>query len=554
MGARAQRGYAPRPGGRCRGRVVAGRPGNTGGGSGGAPFEFEVAFATGALAEARRVVDGGYVGVRPTRRLARDAAICACVVAHLCEDADAGPFLAPVPVDAYPTYRAAIAPNQPSDLGTVLWRLDVGGAAHAADVQRAVRNIWNNCKRFNAPQSELGGIADALGMRAARLFTAWLAGGDDVPAAPADAVACAHCDRPSAVGGGGDGAPRCARCAAAGARGDLPRRSEEAAQRERAARSGARTVAGAAPHRGATARSREYLVKWRGRSYVSSSWEAAADIAGDREAAAAIAEFANRRPRGAVTPAAHGALFVAELERATIPRIDIQPILCASPAAATSGDLHALRVSNVHPGPFLPVGVGDVICQIGGLEVLGRRLDEIGAQIQEALDAPSVSLVLFRPRPGASHRAAAAAAATAWRNRPAASGGADGGGAAAPPPRALRDYQVAGVGWLVANFAAGRGCILADEMGLGKTAQACRTIAAVLADGGAPNAAALVVAPLSTIEQWRRELDAWAPDLEVCVYHDATARGRELIRHFEWGDGTAPKFDVVVCVQTNHSF
>lgn len=173
--------------------------------------------------------------------------------------------------------------------------------------------------------------------------------------------------------------------------------------------------------------------------------------------------------------------------------------------------------------------------------------------------APSVLFRLFRPRPDASSSAAAAAADAAWRR-----GGAvlDLRPEAPPPPptaaikdtetatalpvRTLRDYQVAGVGWLIANHAAGRGCILADEMGLGKTAQACRAVAAALAGGAQPNAAALIVAPLSTIEQWRRELNAWTPALEVCIYHDATARGRDLIRHFEWGDCSAPKFDVVV--------
>jgi chromodomain-helicase-DNA-binding protein 7 len=205
------------------------------------------------------------------------------------------------------------------------------------------------------------------------------------------------------------------------------------------------------------------------------------------------------------------------------------------------------------------VGVGDVICGIGDLEVLGRRLDEICAQIQTALNAPSVLFRLFRPRPDASSSAAAAAADAAWRR-----GGAvldlrpeappppptaaikDAETATALPTRTLRDYQVAGVGWLIANHAAGRGCILADEMGLGKTAQACRAVAAALMGGAQPNAAALIVAPLSTIEQWRRELNAWTPALEVCIYHDATARGRDLIRHFEWGDCAAPKFDVVV--------
>ena len=90
-----------------------------------------------------------------------------------------------------------------------------------------------------------------------------------------------------------------------------------------------------------------------------------------------------------------------------------------------------------------------------------------------------------------------------------------------------------------------RGCILADEMGLGKTAQACCALDRILGLVHS-EAVALVVVPLSTIEQWRRELAVWAPRLEVCVYHDATSRGRELMRYFEWGEDTSPRFDVLV--------
>ena len=82
-------------------------------------------------------------------------------------------------------------------------------------------------------------------------------------------------------------------------------------------------------------------------------------------------------------------------------------------------------------------------------------------------------------------------------------------------------------------------------MGLGKTAQTCCVLDRILGSMRG-EAMALVVVPLSTIEQWRRELAVWAPRLEICVYHDATSRGRELMRHFEWGEGTSPKFDVLV--------
>jgi len=44
----------------------------------------------------------------------------------------------------------------------------------------------------------------------------------------------------------------------------------------------------------------------------------------------------------------------------------------------------------------------------------------------------------------------------------------------------------------------------------------------------------LVVAPLSTVQHWRREIEEWT-DLFCCVYHDSGGeKSRKLIREFEW--------------------
>ncbi|KAJ1444677.1 hypothetical protein M885DRAFT_474220, partial [Pelagophyceae sp. CCMP2097] len=126
----------------------------------------------------------------------------------------------------------------------------------------------------------------------------------------------------------------------------------------------------------------------------------------------------------------------------------------------------------------------------------------------------------------------------------AAAPGADAAASVAPAPRpggrVLRDYQRAGVDWLVACLDARRGSVLADEMGLGKTAQVCvylETARGALGPRPAAGAARvkpfLVVVPLSTVEHWRRELAAWT-DCQVCVYHDAGRDARDLRRHFEW--------------------
>lgn len=74
----------------------------------------------------------------------------------------------------------------------------------------------------------------------------------------------------------------------------------------------------------------------------------------------------------------------------------------------------------------------------------------------------------------------------------------------------LREYQVDGFRWLARLADAELAGCLADDMGLGKTLQA---IALLL--HRAKHGPALVVAPTSVCDNWRRELARFAPSLEV---------------------------------------
>lgn len=86
----------------------------------------------------------------------------------------------------------------------------------------------------------------------------------------------------------------------------------------------------------------------------------------------------------------------------------------------------------------------------------------------------------------------------------------------------LRPYQAQGVCWLMQAAAHGIGVCLADDMGLGKTLQ---TIAFLLSRPGP----ALVVAPLTVLPVWERELARWAPHLRVRRHEGA---GRILAEGF----------------------
>jgi SNF2 family DNA or RNA helicase len=90
-------------------------------------------------------------------------------------------------------------------------------------------------------------------------------------------------------------------------------------------------------------------------------------------------------------------------------------------------------------------------------------------------------------------------------------------------PAALHPFQLTGV---LALLQADR-ILLADDMGLGKTIQAIAAIR-ILAHRAALRKA-LVVVPASVINQWRRELRRWAPDLRVIA-----VRGPASNRAWQW--------------------
>lgn len=83
----------------------------------------------------------------------------------------------------------------------------------------------------------------------------------------------------------------------------------------------------------------------------------------------------------------------------------------------------------------------------------------------------------------------------------------------------LRPYQAQGVCWLMQAAAQGLGVCLADDMGLGKTVQ---TIA-FLQSRRTPPGPALVVAPLTVLPVWERELNRFAPGFRV-LRHDGPER------------------------------
>ena len=132
--------------------------------------------------------------------------------------------------------------------------------------------------------------------------------------------------------------------------------------------------------------------------------------------------------------------------------------------------------------------------------------------------------------------------------------------------KTLRPYQWEGFRWLKNNYNEGKNSILADEMGLGKTIQVISLMEHVVHKWAwarrvrrsmQTQQPILVIAPLSTLGFWRREIESWT-SLNVIMYHDNEGgkEVRRLIEKYEWyyGNGQVPesvdhevfKFDVLL--------
>lgn len=118
------------------------------------------------------------------------------------------------------------------------------------------------------------------------------------------------------------------------------------------------------------------------------------------------------------------------------------------------------------------------------------------------------------------------------------------------PQLKLMPFQVDGVNWLCDNWWNHQSCILADEMGLvclsmlrspmdliltaqfpkGKTVQVAASIGHILTKQKAYPA--LVVVPNSTISNWVREFERWAPSVRVVPFY-GEAKARDVIKRYE---------------------
>lgn len=105
----------------------------------------------------------------------------------------------------------------------------------------------------------------------------------------------------------------------------------------------------------------------------------------------------------------------------------------------------------------------------------------------------------------------------------------------------LYPYQLNGWRWLSFLLKEQLGGILADEMGLGKTVQIITALTDTERDSVSP---ALVIAPSTLLENWRREILKFSPSLVTTIHQGPTRTGTPSI--LEGNDIVITSYDTVV--------
>merc|ERR1711871_1913021 len=93
----------------------------------------------------------------------------------------------------------------------------------------------------------------------------------------------------------------------------------------------------------------------------------------------------------------------------------------------------------------------------------------------------------------------------------------------------LKEYQLAGLQWMVSLYNNNLNGILADDMGLGETIQTIALLSYIL-EFKHNHGPFLIVVPLSTLSNWVNECTKWAPDLVKVVYKGLPDHRRQIFK------------------------
>jgi chromodomain-helicase-DNA-binding protein 7 len=95
----------------------------------------------------------------------------------------------------------------------------------------------------------------------------------------------------------------------------------------------------------------------------------------------------------------------------------------------------------------------------------------------------------------------------------------------------LKDFQNESLNWFIKNWYENRNTILADEMGLGKTIQVIAFLYHLFMYEKVLGPF-LVLAPLTTLQQWRREIESWTNFNCLLYYDEGQSEGRSICQTY----------------------
>ncbi|KAM9062922.1 chromodomain-helicase-DNA-binding protein 2 isoform X1 [Sarcophilus harrisii] len=273
----------------------------------------------------------------------------------------------------------------------------------------------------------------------------------------------------------------------------------------------------------------QYLIKWKGWSYIHSTWESEESL--QQQKVKGMKKLENFKKKedeikqwlGKVSPE-DVEYFNCQQELASELNKQyqiVERVIAVKTSKSASGHTefpaHSRKSSSNEP---------EYLCKWMGLPYAECSWEDealIGKKFQSCIDSfhnrnnsktiPTRDCKVLKQRPRF----------VALKKQPAYIGGEN---------LELRDYQLEGLNWLAHSWCKSNSVILADEMGLGKTIQTISFLS-YLFHQHQLYGPFLVVVPLSTLTSWQREFEIWAPEINVVVYI-GDLMSRNTIREYEW--------------------
>ncbi|KAK7822176.1 hypothetical protein U0070_000740, partial [Myodes glareolus] len=276
----------------------------------------------------------------------------------------------------------------------------------------------------------------------------------------------------------------------------------------------------------------QYLIKWKGWSYIHSTWESEESL--QQQKVKGLKKLENFKKKedeikqwlGKVSPE-DVEYFNCQQELASELNKQYQ-IVERIIAVKTSKSTLGQTDFPAHSRKPAPSNEPEYLCKWMGLPYSECSWEDealIGKKFQNCIDSfhsrnnsktiPTRECKALKQRPRF----------VALKKQPAYLGGEN---------LELRDYQLEGLNWLAHSWCKSNSVILADEMGLGKTIQTISFLS-YLFHQHQLYGPFLIVVPLSTLTSWQREFEIWAPEINVVVYiGDLMSRNTTVLGSINW--------------------